>query len=122
MIITIIDCYTDEPAGLGVPPYIGTYPRYIYGSIIESGNSGYYITIDDLRAYFSKKGSRKEINDSNEKRIKTDIDDDEWWHFKKDIAQNFDVGFIPPKSYDPIEYFTKRINLYKCQISLLSEL
>ena len=27
----VLDCYTDEPAGLGVPPYLGTYPRYIAG-------------------------------------------------------------------------------------------
>ncbi len=43
---TILDCYTDEPAGLGVPPYIGTYPRYIAGALKEKVN---YITIDDLR-------------------------------------------------------------------------
>ena len=33
MSFTILDCYTDEPAGLGVPPYLGVYPRYISGSI-----------------------------------------------------------------------------------------
>ncbi|MGM5482138.1 MAG: radical SAM protein [Nanobdellota archaeon] len=44
---TIIDCYTDEPAGLGVPPYIGTYPRYIYGYY---GGCN-YLTIDDIRLY-----------------------------------------------------------------------
>ncbi len=27
---TILDCYTDEASGLGVPPYLGTYPRYTY--------------------------------------------------------------------------------------------
>jgi radical SAM superfamily enzyme with C-terminal helix-hairpin-helix motif len=48
MTITILDCYTDEPAGLGVPPYLGVYPRYIAGSL---GNLPYYITIDDLRFY-----------------------------------------------------------------------
>jgi len=46
--ITILDCYTDEPAGLGVPPYLGTYPRYIAGSL---GNIPTYITIDDLRLF-----------------------------------------------------------------------
>ncbi|MFW6449673.1 MAG: radical SAM protein [Nanoarchaeota archaeon] len=45
--ITIIDCYTDEPAGLGVPPYLGTYPRYIYGHFGECN----YLTIDDIRLY-----------------------------------------------------------------------
>ena len=28
---TILDCYTDEPAGLGVPPFIGVWPRYAAG-------------------------------------------------------------------------------------------
>jgi len=45
---TILDCYTDEPAGLGVPPYLGTYPRYIAGYLDEDIK---YLTIDDLRAY-----------------------------------------------------------------------
>ncbi|MCM2324874.1 MAG: radical SAM protein [Candidatus Woesearchaeota archaeon] len=46
---TILDCYTDEAAGLGVPPYLGTYPRYIYGLLKSKGLSPNYITIDDLR-------------------------------------------------------------------------
>ena len=45
MAYTILDCYTDEPAGLGVPPYLGTYPRYIAGYFGKVN----YITIDDLR-------------------------------------------------------------------------
>jgi radical SAM superfamily enzyme with C-terminal helix-hairpin-helix motif len=53
MPITILDCYTDEPAGLGVPPYIGTYPRYIAGYYIaEKKRAVKYITIDDLRLHF----------------------------------------------------------------------
>jgi radical SAM superfamily enzyme with C-terminal helix-hairpin-helix motif len=46
---TILDCYTDEAAGLGVPPYLGTYPRYIAGYLKEQGEEVTYITIDDLR-------------------------------------------------------------------------
>ena len=52
MAYTIIDCYTDEPAGLGVPPYLGTYPRYIAGYLNEEAN---YLTIDDLRLWKPKK-------------------------------------------------------------------
>lgn len=48
--ILIIDGYTDEPAGLGVPPYIGTYPRYVWGAAKSAGEEVGYITIDDLRA------------------------------------------------------------------------
>src|SRR3989344_5917728 len=48
MAYTILDCYTDEPAGLGVQPYLGTYPRYIAGYLNEEVN---YLTIDDLRLW-----------------------------------------------------------------------
>jgi len=46
-VYTILDCYTDEPAGLGVPPYLGTYPRYLAGKLHPEQVN--YITIDDLR-------------------------------------------------------------------------
>jgi radical SAM superfamily enzyme with C-terminal helix-hairpin-helix motif len=42
----ILDCYTDEPAGLGVPPFIGVWPRYVAGTHEEEPA---YLTIDDLR-------------------------------------------------------------------------
>ena len=68
---TILDCYTDEPAGLGVPPYIGTYPRYITGYFFEQdGIIPEYITIDDLRLFFSKK-KKKETRISQKTDIKT---------------------------------------------------
>ena len=65
--ITIIDCYTDEPSGLGVPPYLGTYPRYLYGALKEMGIKPYYLTIDDLRVW--KKGKTP----NKKKDIKTNI-------------------------------------------------
>lgn len=54
MIVAIVDGYTDEPAGLGVPPYLGIYPRYAYGAIkkAQKGARIFYLTIDDLRATF----------------------------------------------------------------------
>ncbi|WP_456367959.1 radical SAM protein [Thermococcus sp.] len=54
MIVAIIDGYTDEPAGLGVPPYLGIYPRYAYGAVKKARKdaSVFYLTIDDLRAAF----------------------------------------------------------------------
>lgn len=47
----IIDGYTDEPAGLGVPPYMDVYPRYISGAIWDADPTAdiRYITIDQLR-------------------------------------------------------------------------
>lgn len=60
MAYTILDCYTDEPSGLGVPPYLGTYSRYIYGALRKE--KPYYITIDDLRNLrkYGSKGIDKE--------------------------------------------------------------
>ena len=52
MRVVIVDCYTDEPAGLGVPPYIDVYPRYIAGAIWHHDCSidVRYVTIDQIRA------------------------------------------------------------------------
>lgn len=66
--ITILDCYSDEPAGLGVPPYLGTYPRYIAGSLEEKYN---YITIDDLRFFktYNLDEKKKEVSHKTNIRI-----------------------------------------------------
>jgi radical SAM superfamily enzyme with C-terminal helix-hairpin-helix motif len=62
--ITIIDGYTDEPSGLGVPPYLGTYPRYIYGYLKEKFKSEInYVTVDDLRKYLSGEPKRVQKTD-----------------------------------------------------------
>ncbi|HJH32839.1 MAG TPA: radical SAM protein [Methanosarcinaceae archaeon] len=52
MKVVIIDGYVDEPACLGVPPYISPYPRYIAGALREHKipqQDIYYVTIDQLR-------------------------------------------------------------------------
>ncbi len=50
--IVIIDGYTDEPAGLGVPPYINTYPRLVAGAIwlVDKTIDIRYYTIDMVRS------------------------------------------------------------------------
>ncbi len=47
----ILDLYTDEPAGLGVPPYINTWPRLVAGAIwLENKDVDIrYYTIDEVR-------------------------------------------------------------------------
>jgi len=70
MAYTILDCYTDEPAGLGVPPYLGTYPRYIFGKLLLEDEKVNYITIDDLRYYNS--GFKKDES-AKKKSLKTNI-------------------------------------------------
>ena len=57
---TILDCYTDEASGLGVPPYLGTYPRYLYGKLTKEGHDVTYLTIDDLRLWKKYQGEKRE--------------------------------------------------------------
>lgn len=45
----IIDGYVDEPAILGVPPYISTYIRYAAGALYYHGIDVDYFTIDQIR-------------------------------------------------------------------------
>ena len=67
--ITIIDCYTDEPSGLGVPPYLGTYPRYVFAELKKRGYSPTYLTIDDIRLWKKYNSFAKD----KEKEMKTNI-------------------------------------------------
>jgi radical SAM superfamily enzyme with C-terminal helix-hairpin-helix motif len=49
--IAIVDGYTDEPASLGVPPYLAPLPRYLAGAALDAGATAVsYHTIDRLRA------------------------------------------------------------------------
>ena len=45
----ILDCYTDEPSGYGVPPYVGTHVLHLSQALAHLGISHAYLTIDDLR-------------------------------------------------------------------------
>ena len=65
---TILDCYTDEPSGLGVPPYLGVHVRYVTGSLSLLDRQYWYVTIDDLRY---NQGTEREI--INEKSPTTNI-------------------------------------------------
>jgi radical SAM superfamily enzyme with C-terminal helix-hairpin-helix motif len=67
---TILDCYTDEASGLGVPPYLGTYPRYIYGKLKSQGNSVDYVTIDDFRLHFYYNDEIKEVTEKDKTNIR----------------------------------------------------
>ncbi len=52
MRVLIIAGYVDEPACLGVPPYLSPYPRYIAGALVEKGvkpEDISYRTIDEMR-------------------------------------------------------------------------
>ena len=45
----ILDGYVDEPACLGVAPYISPYIRTVAGALATHGFTVQYLTIDQLR-------------------------------------------------------------------------
>lgn len=45
----ILDCYTDEPSGYGVRPYLGTHQIHLAQALSYKKESFSYLTIDDLR-------------------------------------------------------------------------
>ncbi len=50
-VAAILDCYTVEPSGLGVPPYLSTYARSAYSALVKAfpETDVRYLTIDDVR-------------------------------------------------------------------------
>lgn len=46
----VLDGYTDEPACLGVPPFISPYARLAYGALASAGAEAAYATVDRWRA------------------------------------------------------------------------
>lgn len=58
--VVILDCYTDEPSGYGVRPFLGTHQIHLSQALAYAGIDHYYLTIDDLR--FSMRG---DLGDSN---------------------------------------------------------
>ena len=50
-VAAIVDCYTVEPSGLGVPPYLSTYARAAFGALKRALPDAdvRYLTIDDVR-------------------------------------------------------------------------
>ncbi|CAM5504578.1 Radical SAM protein OS=Streptomyces rimosus subsp. rimosus (strain ATCC / DSM 40260/ JCM 4667 / NRRL 2234) OX=1265868 GN=SRIM_000365 PE=4 SV=1 [Streptomyces rimosus subsp. rimosus] len=50
-VCVLLDCYTVEPSGLGVPPYVSTYVRAAWSALRRArpGAEVRYLTIDDVR-------------------------------------------------------------------------
>jgi len=46
----VLDGYADEPACLGVPPYISPYARLAFGALLDAGIETDYATIDQWRS------------------------------------------------------------------------
>ncbi len=100
---TLLDCYTDEASGLGVPPYLGTYPRYLFGQLQAEGHEITYLTIDDLRLWKLYGGLKKEPTEKE----KTNIHIYNLTRSKaKDILEKTDVLIIILGVHVPGKYLT----------------
>lgn len=114
----ILDCYTDEPAGLGVPPYLGVYPRYIAGMLMKHDDVK-YLTIDDLRLY-RKYGSR--IPETKLSK-KTDISihnlSKNWQHVG-DILKNSEEVYVIAGAHTSGKYLSALPGSLKEVVRLLS--
>lgn len=65
----ILDCYTDEPSGYGVRPYLGTHQIHLSQALTYLGIDHYYLTIDDLR--FATRGVSGDENNSDISTLNT---------------------------------------------------
>ncbi|MHC1605205.1 MAG: radical SAM protein [Candidatus Methanofastidiosia archaeon] len=118
MHFAIIDCYTDEPSGLGVMPYVGTYPRYLAGAILETKNKFYYLTIDDIRATVR---TPKPIEDEMKTNIKTRNLTPNFSNAKK-ILNSSDVIVVIAGVHTPGKYLSAYPGTTKEVIALLEQL
>ena len=100
---TILDCYTDEASGLGVPPYLGTYPRYIYGQLVKEGHTVSYLTIDDVRLWKRYDGLVKEPSEKEKTNIliyNLTVND------ARDVLRNTEVLIVILGVHVPGKYLT----------------
>lgn len=66
----ILDCYTDEPSGYGVRPYLGTHQIHLSQALACKGVEHYLLTIDDLRYAFAETADSRAIETYNVTRNK----------------------------------------------------
>lgn len=66
----ILDCYTDEPSGYGVRPYLGTHQIHLSQALAHKGVDHYLLTIDDLRYALAETRDSRAIETYNVTRNK----------------------------------------------------
>jgi len=115
---TILDCYTDEPSGLGVPPYFGTYPRYIAGSLDGEVT---YLTIDDVRIW-KKHGGKIKVPKPSEKTDITTYNLTKNYERVLDILNSTDELIVVLGVHVPGKYLTAIPGTLKEVIRLIQDI
>jgi len=115
---TLLDCYTDEASGLGVPPYLGTYPRYLYGKLVQEGHTVTYLTIDDLRLWKRYGGIKREPTEKQKTNIliyNTTVND------AAPVLKHTDLLLVIVGVHVPGKYLTALPGTLREVISLLND-
>ena len=101
----ILDCYTDEPSGFGVRPYLGTHQLHLSQALSFLGKEHYYLTIDDLRFCEELQSKTFESNTDTNLRILNRTK-----NFDKaiDILRNAKVIFIIMGCFVDYNYFSTK--------------
>lgn len=94
----ILDCYTDEPSGYGVRPYLGTHQIHLAQALSYKQEPFSYLTIDDLR-YCS---GEKETKDTNIRILNRTVNASN----ALDIINNADTVYIVMGCFVEYKYFS----------------
>jgi len=89
----ILDCYTDEPSGYGVPPYLGTHQIHLSQALNKFNVEHSYLTIDDLR-YNEESSTDKSTANTTINKIKS-----------KELISNAEIIYIVMGCFIDYEYF-----------------
>ena len=94
----ILDCYTDEPSGYGVRPYLGTHQIHLAQALSYKKETFSYLTIDDLRYA----NGEKETENTNIRTLNTTKNADD----ALDIVKNAETIYIIMGCFVEYKYFS----------------
>ncbi|HSQ97259.1 MAG TPA: hypothetical protein VLL98_00900 [Rickettsiales bacterium] len=106
----ILDCYTDEPSGYGVRPFIGTHQIHLAQALTYIGEKYDYITIDDIRYNNDKLCNNSDLinkhNSGNSQKLINNVTNN------KDIAlqliNDADIIYLVMGCFVEYEYFSSK--------------
>lgn len=100
----ILDCYTDEPSGYGVRPYLGSHQIHLSQALSYKGVRHSYLTIDDLR--YSERLSNGNQKEDTEKTDISILQTTKNCENALNIINSADVIYIVMGCFVDYQYFS----------------
>lgn len=97
--VVILDCYTDEPSGYGVRPYLGTHQTHLSQALSYKNIPHTYLTIDDLRY---ANGERDNVATTNIRILNKTVNAER----AIDIINNADTIYLIMGCFVDYKYFS----------------